>query len=141
MARGKATMNVPPAPTSQTSCQLQSGPIAAMTSRRSAGVLATTKCSAPAPKSQPSRTENTMSMKERRTNQSSTNGHLCFAVLVFVPCVAIPAVAIGRVAVIPVRAVKHLARNQGEIQKAEHEIHSGEPNERKENASGADDGA
>ena len=40
MTRGKASRNVPPAATSQTSCQLQSGPMAAMTSRRSASVLA-----------------------------------------------------------------------------------------------------
>ena len=45
MTFGKASRNVPPNARSHTSCQLQSGPRAAMISRRSAGVLPATKCS------------------------------------------------------------------------------------------------
>src|SRR6516164_7529111 len=63
MSRGNTATKVPPNPTSQTSCQDQSGPIAATTCRRSSGVLATNQCSIPAPKLRPSRTTYTISIK------------------------------------------------------------------------------
>ena len=72
MTFGKASRNVPPNASSHTSCQLQSGPMAATISRRSALVLPATQCSMPAPMSQPSSTTNTISVKQRSPNHTST---------------------------------------------------------------------
>src|SRR5262249_55892525 len=96
MIRGKASRNVPPAATSHTSCQLHNGPIAAITSRRSAGVLATIRCNAPAPMSQPSRTTKITSRKVNSPNHSSTTCHP--------------------------RAVHDFVTHQEEIEQPEHEI-------------------
>src|SRR5262249_33873595 len=115
-------MKVPPAPTSQTSCQLHSGPMAATTSRRSGGVLATTRWTAQAPKSQPSSTANIVSMKQRMPNQSS----------IMVPLVD-GRLAVARAGVVArARTVRHLESDEIQVQDAEHEVEAGEPDDREE---------
>src|SRR5580698_8389864 len=78
MTFGKESNNVPPKPTSQTSCHDHNGPMAAITRRRSASVLPTRYCNMPAPKSKPSSTTNMMSMKVRIAYQISIMEHLRF---------------------------------------------------------------
>src|SRR5580698_345581 len=78
MTFGNETINVPPKPTSQTSCHDHNGPMAEITRRRSASVLPTKYCNMPAPKSKPSSTTNMMSMKVKMAYQISIMGHLRF---------------------------------------------------------------
>src|SRR5580698_1905519 len=78
MTFGNETINVPPKPTSQTSCQVHNGPMALITRRRSASVLPTRYCNMPAPKSKPSSRTNMMSMKVKMAYQISIMGHLQF---------------------------------------------------------------
>src|SRR5688572_1984444 len=123
MPFGKATMNVPPAATSHTSCQLHSGPIAATTSRRSAPVLATIRCNAPAPKSQPSRTANRISVKLKIPNHSSIMGSL--------------RVSVGRVTRFRVGTALHLVPDQIQVQKPEHEVDPGQADQREQHVAAA----
>src|SRR4029453_2321794 len=69
---GRASKNVAPNTSRHTSCKRQRGPIAATISRRSASVLPAIQCRRPAPMFQPSSTANTMSVKQRSPNHTST---------------------------------------------------------------------
>src|SRR5665213_1597478 len=119
---GNATIKVPPKPTSQTSCHDHNGPMAAMTRRRSASVLPTMCCNIPAPMSNPSSTMNITSMKVKIAYQISIMGHLQFA-----GC---------RKAL---WTVCDFARDQKQKQHAQHEIKSGETDEREQNIAAAHD--
>src|SRR5215469_3940288 len=76
MIAGKESRNVPPNPTSQTSCQDHSGPMAVITRRRSSSVLPTMYCSMPAPMSKPSSTIKFTSMTETIAYQVPITRHL-----------------------------------------------------------------
>src|SRR5580698_1461399 len=115
MTFGKESNNVPPKPTSQTSCHDHNGPMAAITSRRSASVLPTKYCNMPAPKSKPSSTTNMMSMKVKMAYQISIMGHLQFD-------------GGGN----RLRAVGDFAPDQKQIKHAENKIKPGKPHEREQ---------
>src|SRR5678815_5820211 len=117
MILGKASTKVPPNATSHTSCQLHSGPIAATISRRSTLVLPATKCSTPAPMSQPSSTTNTISVTHKSANHVSTMRGLASS---------------------SVRAVQNLSADQVQEQQAEHEVQSRHPDQREQHVSRAD---
>src|SRR5665213_781187 len=119
---GNANIKVPPKPTSQTSCQLHNGPMAAMTRRRSASVLPTMCCNSPAPTSNPSSTTNMTSMKDKIAYQISIMGRLHFSIG-------------GNT----LRTVRNFPRDQKQKQHAEHKIKSGETNQREQNISAAHD--
>src|SRR5262245_20706062 len=129
MIFGKASTKVPPAATSQTSCQLQSGPIAAMTSRRSASVLATIRCSTPAPISHPSSTTKTITMKHRSANQSSTMRHLVRERL---------ALAVRGHRHCAVGAMRDFPADEIQIRKAEDEVHAWYADEREQHGARID---
>src|SRR5262245_48160199 len=116
MIAGNAMRNVPPAASSQTSFQPHNGPMAATTSRRSAWLFATIRCSAPAPMSQPSRTTKTTIVKHRSANQVSTIGQRR-----------------------DVGPVQKLTPDQIQIQQSEHEVEASRANEREQHRPRAHD--
>ena len=71
---GKAANMAAPATISQTSLPSQTGPMVLMATRRSTSVRPTSLCSAPTPKSKPSRTKKPVQKKATTTNQIRT-GH------------------------------------------------------------------
>src|SRR6187455_1152997 len=117
MTFGKASRNVPPKATSQTSCQLHSGPMAATISRRSVLVRPATQCSTPAPMSQPSSTTNTISVTHSSANHTSTM----------------------RASRHGVRTVLDFAPDEIQEQQAEHEIESRHADQREQHVAGTDD--
>src|SRR4249919_325476 len=117
MTRGKASRKVPPNATSQTSCQLQDGPMAAMIWRRSAPVLPAIRCSAPAPMFQPSSTTNTVSRKQSRPNHNST---------------------MRRLRGDESGTVQDLASDEIEVEESEDEVEPRHPDQREQHVAGAD---
>ena len=69
-SRGTRRRSRRPPTMSQTSLPSQNGPIVLIATRRSRSVLPTTVCSAPTPKSKPSRTKNPVQKMAMMTNQT-----------------------------------------------------------------------
>src|SRR4030095_14861818 len=103
----------------------------ASTCRRSASVRATNRCSKPAPKSNPSSTTYTVSIRAAIPNHNSTTTHLPRPVRQHLRTVTIQRD----------RAMRDLAANQEQEQDAEHEIQSREAHQRKQNGSRVHHGA
>ena len=128
MTRGKASRNVPPAATSQTSCQLHSGPIAATTSRRSAPVLRHDQVQR-ARADVPAVEHDEHGQHEAEEAEPQLNHG---------PPPRATGSPYGRGGRLTRRAVQDFAADQKQVQQAEHEVESGQPDQREQHVAGAD---
>src|SRR4051812_45753171 len=118
--------SVSPAAMSQTSCQLQSGPTARVTIRRSAALFATRCSTAPIPKLRPSVTAKPMNASASSAYQVSTtgrphgHGHLTPR------------------AMLVLRPVHDLRADDVQVHEPEHEIEPAESDQREQRVARAD---